>query len=160
MWRAATLAMIFVTTAPHLSFAQGTCFSDDELKSVLTTVFLTQLGNGLGTCARKYPQLDEIAKTQLNAFSDRYRSEMRDVRNAATRAYERQVKGKGAELLDKNNAAATQSSKQTYEAYNVEQCKKHITAVEAMVAVDDWHLVVTPPLALSFPQDRARIPKC
>ena len=160
MTRLRTVFVFLMLLLPPYSNAQEVCLSDSELKDVLAGVFIYGTGQGLGICQRRYPDLSPLVQKASHKFAETYKVQMNAVDKATTAVFERLYSGHGKVMRDQNDVAANQQAAETVGGYSLEECKSYIKGVEAMAVADNWKLATGTVAALTYKQERARIPRC
>lgn len=153
---------IFVATFSGAGFAQSTmphhlCLSDAELDQVLVPVSLHKLGAMLGTCMRKYPNLEREGNESYSEFNSKYAADIRKSDSSATQAFASHgiVALEVKQLLQEAGKVAINIAN----TYDEKQCKNIVSFMELLVASDTFAQVRTM-AHVDFQSARASIPAC
>jgi hypothetical protein len=161
MLKVGLFVAIFIATFPGVGIAQGTprrvCLSDTELNQVLVPVSLHKLGAMLGTCMRKYPNLEREGSKNNSDFNSKYSVDIQKSASSATQVFvSRGITAVEAkQLLQKAHNVAIK----TADAYDEKQCANVVSFMEFLVVSDSFDQVRTMAHA-DFQSARASIPVC
>jgi hypothetical protein len=156
------LATIFLAAFSGVGCAQGTmphhiCLSDTELDQVLVPVSLHKLGAMLGTCMRKYPNLEREGSKNNSEFYSKYSADIKKSASSATQVFS----SHGIAAIDVKQLLqkAYNVAIKTADAYDEKQCRNVVSFMELLVVSDGFDQVKAMAHA-DFQSARASIPVC
>lgn len=157
---ASFLIVALVLTAAPVRAADN-CLSDDELRTLVRSVYTRSIGKVLHICADAYPKLDGLALRAANDFFNAYDEDMRENRIQANAIMMRFAGDEWQEELDGFLIQATQGDELWAHLASDADCQQEIVRIGRAASDTDYAAAMNAPRAVEqYNAERPRVPAC
>ncbi len=152
------VALIFASAPVR---AADNCLSDEELRTLVRSVYTRSIGKVLHICGDAYPKLDGLALRAANDFFNAYAQDMQENRLQANAIMMRFAGNEWQEELDGFLTQATQGDEMWAHLASDSDCQHEIVRVGRAATDRNYTAAMNAPRAVEqYNAERPRVPAC